>query len=34
MNRTKKKQTQTYREQTSGYEWGVGEESRGANYWV
>ena len=42
MNKTKKKQTHRYREQTSGYQWGVGrgegqyrdEKVGGTNYWV
>ena len=41
MNIRKKKQTERYREQTSGYQWGEGREGqhrdeglRGTNYWA
>ena len=42
MNITKKKQTQRYREQISGYQWGEGKregqdksrELRGTNYYI
>ena len=40
MNITKRKQTHRYREQTSGYQWGVeegqckGRDMGGTDYWV